>query len=115
MTWRQFQHYLKGKVFLIGLTFVDQEGEVIERYQTHGTVKRLTNDGIFKIRREDHSLFQIPYDKDTIKLAKHGEYREKSTGETIKDPDFIMVWEIVANGANDLEQVKKFGYIPKAG
>ena len=115
MTWRQFQHYLKGKVFLIGLTFTDKEGKVIERYQTHGTVKRLTNDGIFKIRRDDHSIFQIPYEKETIRLAKDGKYREKSTGEIVEDPDFIMTWEIVTDRADELEHVKRFGYIPSAG
>ncbi|MNK05490.1 hypothetical protein D3C87_233730 [compost metagenome] len=115
MNWRQFQRYLKGKVFLIGLTFVDRDGKVIERYQTHGRVKRLTNDGIFKIEKDDHSLFQIPYDKDTIRLAKEGQYREKATGEIIDHADYIMTWEIVTDRTDDLEQVKQFGYIPKAG
>lgn len=113
MNWKQFQRYLKGKLFLIGLTFVDKDGKVIERYQTHGIVKRLTNDGIFKIRRDDHSIFQIPYDKDTIKLAKDGQYRETITGEIIDHPDFIMTWEILTNGSDELEYVKKYGYIPR--
>lgn len=115
MTWKQFQRYLKGKLFLVGLTFVDKNGKVIERYQTHGTVKRLTNDGIFKIQRDDRSIFRIPYDKDTIKLAKDGQYREKTTGEVIDNPDFIMTWEIVTDQTDDLEQVKRYGYIPEAG
>lgn len=115
MNWRQFQRYLKGKVFLIGLTFVDHDGKVIERYQTHGKVKRLTNDGIFKIEKDDHSLFQIPYDKDTIKVAKEGQYREKATGEIIDNPDYIMTWEIVTDRTDNLDHLKQFGYIPEAG
>jgi len=115
MTWKQFQQYLKGKLFLIGLTFVDKNGKIIERYQTHGTVKRLTNDGIFKIRRDDHSIFQIPYDKNTIRLAKDGQYREKTSGEIVDHPDFIMTWEITADQPDMLDHVKKFGYVPKAG
>lgn len=111
MNWRQFQRYLKGKVFLIGLVFVDQEGEVIERYQTHGIVEKLTFDGIFKIRRDDHSLFQIPYDKDTIRLAKEGQYRETATGEIVDNPDYIMIWEIVTDRVDELEKVKQFGYV----
>lgn len=115
MNWNQFKRYLKGKVFLIGLTFIDPEGKVIERYQTHGKVKRLTNDGIFKIERDDHSIFQIPYDRDTIKLAKEGQYREKASGEIIDHADYIMTWEIVTDKPDDLEQVKQFGYLPEAG
>lgn len=112
MTWRELRNHLKGKVFLVGLTFVDQEGKVMEVYQTHGTVSKLTVDGFFKIRREDNSIFTIPYNKDTIKAAKEGEYREKSTGEIIKNPDFIMTWEVKTATHDKLEDIKKYGYTP---
>lgn len=112
MTWRQLRNQLKGKVFLIGMTFIDEEGEVIEKYQTHGTVARLTVDGFFKIVRENKSVFTIPYVKETIKAAKEGEYREKATGETIKNPDFIMTWEVKITNQDNLEDIKKRGYTP---
>ncbi|AEA42953.1 hypothetical protein [Fluviicola taffensis] len=112
MNWRQLRNHFKGKVFLIGLNFIDQEGEIIEQYQTHGTVAKLTVDGFFKIRREDNSIFTITYDKDTIKAAKEGEYREKTTGEIIKSPDFIMTWEVKTTRNVDLEDIKKRGYKP---
>jgi hypothetical protein len=112
MNWRQLRNYLKGKLFLIGLTFIDEEGEVIEQYQTHGTVARLTVDGFFKILREDHSIFTIPYDRDTIKIAKAGEYREKTTGEIIRNPDFIMTWRVKTTDYDKLEDIKKHGYLP---
>lgn len=112
MTWRQLRNYLKGKVFLIGLTFVDKDGKVIERYQTHGKVARLTIDGFFKIIRDDNSIFRIPYLKDTIKKAKLGAYRELSTGETVENPDFIMTWKVKTSDHTDLEEIKKHGYMP---
>lgn len=112
MTWRQLRNYLKGKIILIGLTFVDQNGEIIERYQTHGKVARLSVDGFFKIIREDNSVFRIPYLRNTIKRAKHGSYREKSTGETIENPDFIMTWKVKTNDHTNLEEIKKHGYMP---
>ncbi|WP_430405988.1 hypothetical protein [Fluviicola sp.] len=112
MTWRELRNHLKGKVFLIGLTFVDQEGKVMEVYQTHGTVSKLTVDGFFKIRRADNSIFTIPYNRDTIKAAKEGEYREKTTGEIIKNPDFIMTWEVKTATHDKLEDIKKNGYTP---
>ncbi|MDF3027556.1 MAG: hypothetical protein K0S23_1863 [Fluviicola sp.] len=115
MNWSELRNHLKGKVFLVGLTFTDQEGEIIEQYQTHGTVAKLTVDGFFKIIREDKSVFTIPYDKDTIKKAKEGEYREKMTGEIIKNPDYIMTWEIKTTRNDDFEDIKKRGYTPIPG
>jgi hypothetical protein len=115
MTWSELRNHLKGKTFLIGLTFTDREGKIIEQYQTHGTVSKLTVDGFFKIIREDKSVFTIPYDKETIKAAKEGEYREKNTGEIIKNPDYIMTWEIKTTQNDNLEDIKKRGYTPIPG
>lgn len=115
MTWQQLQVYLKGKMFLIGLTFVDQDGQLVEQYQTHGTVLELTDDGIFKIERKDIGIFQMPYDKDAIKKADKGEYREKGTGVIVKDPDFIMTWEITTFANDNLDDIKMRGYIPGDG
>lgn len=112
MNWRQLRNYLKGKVVLVGLTFIDQEGKIIERYQTHGTIAKLTIDGFFKIIREDNSVFRIPYLKETIKKAKEGKYREVSTGETIENPDFIMTWKVKTSDHTDLEEIKRHGYMP---
>lgn len=111
MHWEELQEYLKGKIFLIGLTVIDNKGELIEQYQTHGKVKELMVDGLFKIERRDGSIFQMPYDKDTIKKAEKGEYREKETGHIIKNPDFIMTWEITTTANDNLEEIKQFGYL----
>lgn len=112
MTWEQLQIYLKGKKILIGLTFVDQDRQLIEQYQTHGTVLELTVDGLFKIERKDSGIFQMPYSKGSIRKAEKGEYREKETREIVKDPDFIMTWEIITNRNDNLEDVKRLGYVP---
>ena len=112
MTWKQLQKYLQERLVLIGLTFIDSNGEVIEQYQTHGIIQELTDDGIFRILRKDGTVFQMPYDKDTIKQAAKGEYRERSTGVIVKDPDFIMTWEIIVGAGDDLEPVKKYGDVP---
>lgn len=112
MTWEELQDYIKGKLFLIGLTFVNKQGDLIEQFQTHGTITDLTNDGLFKIKRADGSIFQMPYDNETIEKAEKGEYRERSTGLIITDPDFIMTWEITINENDNTDKIKKFGYLP---
>ncbi len=111
MTWKELQDYIKGKLFLVGLTFVNREGNLIEQYQTHGIISDLTDDGLFKIQKEDGSIFQMPYDNETIQKAENGEYREHSTGLIIKDPDFIMTWKITINENDNTEKIKRVGFI----
>ena len=112
MTYEELQEYLKGKSFLIWLTFVNNIGDLIEQFQTYGIVSELTNDGLIKIERNDKSIFQIPYNKDAISKADKGEYVLKMTNEIIIDPDFIILWTINPNGNENLEKIKKYGYIP---
>lgn len=111
MTWEEFKEQLKEKVFLIGLTFVNKKGELVEQFQTHGKIIELTDDGIFKIKRQDNSVFQMPYDRETIKVAEKGEYRERSTGIVIKNPDYIMSWEITLKENEDIDEIKKYGFM----
>jgi len=112
MTYEQLQDFLQGKVFLIGLTFIDNEGKLIEQYQTHGIVSKLTDDGLIRIKRKDNSIFQMIYDKDTINKADKGEYRLRATKEVVIDPHYIMTWEIRTNGIDNLEKTKMYGYLP---
>lgn len=112
MTWEELQNYLKGKLFLVGLTFVDENGILKEQYQTHGIVQELTNDGLIKLIREDKTIFQMPYDNETINEAEKGEYREKSTGQIINNPDYIMTWEISITENDNINEIKEVGFMP---
>ena len=111
MTWEECKEYFKGKMFMIGLSFVDKDGLLIEQYQTHGIVSELTNDGLFKIKQTDNSIFQIPYDLETIEEAENGEYKEKATDFVVINPDFITTWEICVDDEDDLDEMKKHGFI----
>jgi len=108
---KKLKKYYNEKVFLIGLTFLNKEGTVIEQHQTHGTFSDLTDSGIIKICKPDNSIFQIPYDKKSIKEAEKGEYKEKTTGMVVKNPDFIVIWEISIKNNEDINQIMKHGYI----
>lgn len=110
MTWTELQKFLKGKVFLISLTFVDQDGKLIEQYQTSGTVDKLTNEGLLRFKRADGSIFRLPYDKETIEEAAEGEYKERATGNIIINPDYITTWEIQVNRIDNIEDIKQNGY-----
>ena len=112
MTWEELQVFFNGKVFLIGLTFVDQDKNVIEQYQTSGTVNELTDDGLLIFKRADGSLFQLPFDEEAIRVTPEGEYRERTTGNVITNPDYITTWEIIINNSEELDEMKRNGYIP---
>lgn len=112
MTYKQLKESLYGKVILVGLTFIDDNHELIEQYQTYGTVTELTEDGLIRIKRNDNSIFQMPYNEDTLNKADKGQYRLRATQEIVIDPDFLITWEISESGNEDLEMIKSQGYIP---
>lgn len=111
MTWEEFRIFIKGKVFLIGLTFLDKNEQLIQQYQTSGTVDELDDNGIFKFKRIDGSIFQLPYDQETINEAAEGKYTEKGTGNIIINPDYITTWEIIVNNMENMEKIKQNGYV----
>jgi len=59
----------------------------------HGVVSAIDEHGI-KIRLLDGNWFNLPPDLRSIKLAPRGQYRVRSTGETINDPDLMTTWTI---------------------
>lgn len=83
-----------GKHLLVGLTYVDEKGEVIRKMQLHGEITRITETGIFFERADGGGEFSIPPVFDALKPASPGEYQLKTTGEVVKDPDYTSVWTI---------------------
>ena len=112
MTFQKLQKHLQNKIVLIGLSFSDENGEFIENYQTHGSIKELREDGILTIIKRDGNIFQLPYDPDNITKAPKGDYKEKSTGLVITNPDFLIQWEISLKDEKNLNTIKEVGYKP---
>jgi hypothetical protein len=101
----------KDKVILIGLTFLDKEGNLIEQYQTHGIIEEITKRSIIRVKRDDGSIFQVPFEEEAIQTAKPGEYRERSTGTIIRDPDYITSWSVTKTASSEtMESYKKEGF-----
>ncbi len=110
MTWTELQVFLKGKVFLIGFTFVDKNGKTIEKFQTSGTVTELLDDAVIVFLRSDKSVFQVPFESETIVKASAGDYEESETGRKIVNPDFRVNWKITIEDPAQMEKIKKNGY-----
>jgi hypothetical protein len=110
MTWDELKVYLKGKVFLIGLTFVDKDGHIVEEYQTSGTVTELSDEAVIVFLRPDKSIFQISYESEHIVRAAPGKYKETETGTIIIDPDFTASFRIATDNISQIKKIKENGY-----
>jgi hypothetical protein len=85
---------LDGATVLVGLTFVDAEGE--RREQVFGTVMEAGPGGI-TLRLEGKrggEIFALPPDLDAFAPADPGIYRLRETGEEVIDPDFTAAWTV---------------------
>jgi hypothetical protein len=86
---------LLGRHVLVGLTFERPNGEVIDQVQLHGTVARVeAHHGIGIERGGTGELFWLPPDPASFEKAAVGEYRLRSTGEVVVDPDLLSTWTI---------------------
>ena len=84
---------LLGKVLLTGLTYYTHDDQLIEQKQFYGEVVE-ANETWVKLRLADGSFFTLPPDLRSTKAAVPGEYRLRSTGEIVVNPDFLSTWTI---------------------
>lgn len=84
---------LIGKVLLIGLTYYSHDKIFIEQRQYWGTVIE-SNKTAICVKQKNGEIFRLPPDLSSTKLAPPGEYRLKSTGEVVINPDFLATWII---------------------
>ena len=88
-----------GKYVLIGITRLDHRGELIRQEQYHG---RVTSAGAsIHIRLSTGADYQLPPDTRSFRHAPPGEYRLRSTGEVIVDPDFTTSWTVTSPPPGD--------------
>lgn len=83
-----------GKTFLLGLSFADESGAVIERVQVYGKAVRVSAEEgvVVRLDGQDEEYF-LPRDVKILPAAK-GEYVLLSSAEVITDPDFLAAWTI---------------------
>jgi hypothetical protein len=85
-----------GKHLLVGLTYVDHNDSVTHQVQLHGTITRITEEGIFFEQANGEGEFSLPPDVESLKPARPGKYTLRSTGEVVVDPDYVSSWTINA-------------------
>ena len=84
-----------GKTILVGLTYYSKDDEFLEQKQFFGTIVTANvNNGITIQKTGVDEQFSLPPDLRSFSVAAPGEYRLRSTGEVISDPDLLTTWTI---------------------
>src|SRR5262245_24869125 len=84
-----------GKRVLIGITHLKSDGTVEKMRQLHGTIFSAdAKQGIgVKLAGEGREIW-LPAELQAFKAADPGEYRLRSTGEVVVDPDYLTTWTV---------------------
>lgn len=83
-----------GKTFLLGLSFADESGAVVEKVQVYGKAVRVTAEEGVVVRLDgDDEEYHLPKDVKILPAPK-GEYVLLSSAEVVTDPDFLAAWTI---------------------
>jgi hypothetical protein len=88
---------LRGAYVIVGITTVEANGDPISQVQFHGRVTIADPErGICIALEGAHAdeTYWMPPQPESFQSAPPGEYRLRSTGEVITDPDFTTTWTI---------------------
>lgn len=88
---------LVGQYVLIGITYLDPDGNVVRKSQIHGTIVAASQSDGVGIELKGTRLgemFYLPPDLRAFEPATPGDYSLKSTKEIVTDPDLLSTWTI---------------------
>lgn len=78
-----------GKRLLFGITYVDQENNMLEQKQGCGEIIEITSE-LLKIKlNSTGEIFTLPPFANELEIALPGEYKLRSTGEVVVNPDLL--------------------------
>jgi len=83
-----------GQTVLAGITYCDADGNVEEQQQFFGEIFEI-NESEIRLRHPVSKMeFGLPPDFSGFTKADPGEYRLRSTGEVVVDPDLLATWTV---------------------
>ena len=83
-----------GLRVLVGLTYLDSDGNLIELKQFFGVIESISDSGVTLRNLVTDERLNLPPDLSNYRRAAPGQYRLRSTGEVIDDPDLLSYWTI---------------------
>lgn len=84
-----------GKHLLVGVTHRNHSDEITGHEQFHGIIIRASREEgiIVRLNGSDEERW-VPPDLSRLEQAAPGEYRLKTTGEVVINPDFLSIWTV---------------------
>ena len=84
-----------GKRVLVGLTYSDADGPRQEQMFGVVTHADRKNGIVLTLQGDrDGEIYRLPPDPSAFHPAAPNEYRLRSTGEVVTDPDYLSTWSI---------------------
>lgn len=85
---------LVGQRILVGLTYLDADGEVREQKQLHGVIAAADENTVAFERADGAGRFSIPFDGELDTADPEAIYTLHSTGEAISGVNFVASFTI---------------------
>ncbi len=104
---------LLKKTCLIGLTYIDTNGDTLKSAQYAGTVIEVDEEEgikvkLFKVEGFDESKetpnFHLPPSLDAWYLAPKGHFKDSEHSIDIENPDYFVTWDVVRKKDPNLEE-----------
>jgi hypothetical protein len=84
---------LEGRKILIGITWeLADGGYEQEQFVGVASIEDQATYALVRVRCDDGEVRDYPFDVRTLQRAPAGEYRMRSTGQIVRNPDFLMTW-----------------------
>ena len=83
-----------GKRILVGLTYLDTNGDIKEEMTLHGVITEVSKNSIVFERADGNGTFSIPRE-DELELADlEATYTIRATGEEVNGVSYLSSWTI---------------------
>jgi hypothetical protein len=81
-----------GKTLLVGITYLGTDDRPEHRVEFGGIVRSVHPP--VSIERGEDVPFTLPPEPEAFERAQPGEYRLRSSGEVVVNPDFVTTWTV---------------------
>lgn len=99
VTWDQAESDWPGCVVLVGITYLHSDGSLDRHEQFYGQVESVDRSSGVRLDlsgTRSGEIYDLPPVLEAFEPAAKGEYRLRSTGEIVRDPDLLTSWTVQA-------------------
>lgn len=102
---REQAEALRGRLLLIGVTERGADGE--RHFQTYGRVVNVApSEGVTIECMGAHAgrMFTVPPDPQAFAPAPPNDYRLRSTGDVVRNPDFLVTFDVLSRSDTSVSE-----------